>query len=392
MTNPHSFPTWPHFEADEIQAASDVLASGRVNYWTGEQGRAFEAEFAAYHQVPYALSVANGTVALELALEALGVGPGDEVIVPARTFVATASAVVRCGATPVVVDIASDTQGLCPKAAEAALTPRTRALIAVHLGGMPTDVKALATLCHSHDIHLLEDCAQAHGARVDGAIVGRFGVAGCFSFCQDKIITTGGEGGMILVQSETLYERIWSLRDHGKTRATAMAPSDGASFRYVVDDFGTNGRLTELQSAIGRRQLQKLEAWVTRRAANAAILTDAFETFSAMRVPAPKPGVRPAYYRHYSFIDPDAFNSGWSRDRLVSELRAAGIPAMSGACPDIALEGAFARHQIDTRQPRPVAAELGAGSFALPVHPTLTAYDMTRMADAICAMLKTALR
>ena len=392
MAHAETFPTWPHHDPDEIEAAQAVLESGRVNYWTGSEGRVFEAEFAAYHQVPHALSVANGTVALELALEALGVGPGDEVIVPARTFIATASAVVKCGAIPVVVDVEADSQAVAPDAAEAAITPRTRALIAVHLGGSPANVHALSALCKAHDLFFIEDCAQAHGAKIDGSPVGQFGDAGCFSFCQDKIITTGGEGGMITLKDSDLFEKIWSLRDHGKNRGQSIAPSDGAAFRYVVDDFGTNGRMTEMQSAIGRRQLKKLDDWVSRRAANAAILTSAFEGIAAMRVPIPPAGVQHAYYRHYSFFDGDAFKSEWSRDRVVSDLRSAGVPAMSGACPDIAGEKAFARHNINTDHPRPIARALGNSSFALPVHPTLGAADMERMADRAIDVIKSALR
>ncbi len=191
------FPTWPHFDPDEIATAARVLQSGKVNYWTGEEGRRFEDEFAAQAGCKYGIAVANGTVALELALHALGIGPGDEVIVPSRTFIASASSVVMRGAKPVLADVDPNSQNLTVATIRPLLTTRTRAVIAVHLAGWPCDMDLIAELAHGHGLKVIEDCAQCHGATYKGRPVGSLGDVGAFSFCQDKIMTTGGEGGMV---------------------------------------------------------------------------------------------------------------------------------------------------------------------------------------------------
>jgi len=185
-------PSWPVFDKAELDAAREVLTSGQVNYWTGGHGRAFEREFAAAAGTTYAVAVANGTVALELALRSLEIGPGHEVIVPAATFIATASAVVRCGATPVIADVDVHTQCLTRETIEPRVTSRTRAIIVVHLAGHPAELAPVLRLAEARKIRVVEDCAQAHGARYFGQPVGSFGDIAAWSFCQDKIMTTAG--------------------------------------------------------------------------------------------------------------------------------------------------------------------------------------------------------
>jgi len=372
---------WPFHDTDEIAAATGVLASGRVNYWTGERGRAFEKAYAAHCGVRFGLAVANGTVALELALRGLGIGPGDDVIVPARTFIATAAAVALVGARPVVADVDPASQNMSAATCAAALTARTKAVIPVHLAGWPADMTALRAFADEKGIAVIEDCAQAHGATIAGKAVGGFGQVGCFSFCQDKIITTGGEGGMVVTDDERIYERMWSYRDHGKNLRAVQEPGGPATFKWVADSFGTNWRLTEFQAAIGLLQLEKLPAWVTRRRSNAAVLGDALAGFAAVTTPRPPAHVQHAYYKYYFLIEPDALRDGWSRARICTALIDRGVPARVGACPDIAREKAFAN--AGPQPAHPNAAYIEPRTVLLPVHPTLTAGNMTFMADAL---------
>lgn len=381
---------WPFYADDEIAAASSVLRSGRVNYWTGQEGKAFEAEYAAHCGVAHGLAVANGTVALELALRALEIGPGDEVIVPARTFIATAAAVALCGATPVVADIHPASQNLAVDTVAQVLSPRTKAVIPVHLAGWPVDMTALMALSATHGLKIIEDCAQAHGAALHGRPVGGIGHIGCFSFCQDKIISTGGEGGMVVTADTALYKKMWALRDHGKDFDRANAADTAPVFKWLVDSFGTNMRLTESQSAIGRLQLSKLPAWRAQRQAHAATLTAALDGVAAITIPQPPAHAQHAYYKFYAFIDPNALKTGWSRDRICQELKSHGVPAGSGACPDISKEAAFAR--FGAQAPHPKADSIAAKTLMLPVHPTLTSGNIAFMTEILRKVIGDATR
>ncbi|HXH71756.1 MAG TPA: DegT/DnrJ/EryC1/StrS family aminotransferase, partial [Mariprofundaceae bacterium] len=313
-------PSWPHYADDEIEAARAVLASGRVNYWTGDEGRAFEQEFADYIGAPYAIAVANGTLALELALYALGIGPGDEVLVPSRTFIATASSVVRVGATPVVVDLEPDSQGMSVAAMQRALTTRTRAAIPVHLGGWPCDMDAIMAFAKEHGLKVIEDCAQSLGAEYRGRQTGSFGDMAAFSFCQDKIMTTGGEGGMLVTSDESLWRRAWAYKDHGKDYDLVYHAQHPPGHRWLHASFGSNFRMTEMQAAIGRRQLAKLPAWLERRERNARFLMAALSDVDGLYVPAVPAHVRHAFYRLYVYIDPERLRAGWNQDRVIEAI------------------------------------------------------------------------
>lgn len=383
---------WPFYAEDEIEAVQSVLRSGLVNYKTGDQGTSFEAEYATATKAEHALAVANGTAALELALAALEIGPGDEVVVPARTFVATAAAVVRCGATPVVADIDPISQNLSHDTFEAVLSERTRAVIPVHLAGWPTDMDDILAVARASGLAVIEDCAQAHGALYKGRAVGTFGDIGCFSFCQDKIISTGGEGGLTLTNNSDLYERMWSLRDHGWNYSRAHIPDPTIGFKWMVDTFATNWRLTESQSAIGRLQLQKLEGWVERRRDNAATLSAAIANLPSVVDLTPPETVRHSYYKYNILLETDALADNWTRDRIVGELVAAGVTARIGACPDISQEQAFSNAAIKTANPRPNAAHIADRTIMLPVHPTLSNGNIAFMADVLRSTLRAATR
>jgi len=383
------FPSWPHFEADEIAAAARVLQSGKVNYWTGDEGRLFEEEFAAQAGCKYGIAVANGTVALELALHALEIGPGDEVIVPSRTFIASASCVVMRGAKPVVADVDPNSQNITAETIRPLLTTRTRAIVAVHLAGWPCDMDPIVALAHEQGLKVIEDCAQCHGATYKRRPVGCLGDVSAFSFCQDKIMTTGGEGGMVTTNKKAVWEHAWSYKDHGKSHEAVYNRQHPPGFRWLHESFGTNWRLTEFQSALGRTLLRKLPRMVEVRRRNAAILTQAFTQHDALRVPQPPSHIGHSYYKYYTFVRPEKLRSGWTRDRILSAIVAEGIPCFTGGCSEIYLEKAFTPELRPTER-LTVAKELGETSLMFLVHPTLSEFDMRDTCRAVAKVLDVA--
>jgi dTDP-4-amino-4,6-dideoxygalactose transaminase len=385
----HSFAPWPSPSPEEIEAASAVLRSGKLNYWTGDEGRRFEAEFALFAGCRHAIAVANGSVALELALYALGVGPGDEVIVSSRTFIASASCAVMRGATPVFADVDPISQTITPDTIREVLSSRTKAIIAVHLAGWPCDMDSIVALAREHGIKVIEDCAQAHGATYKGKPVGCLGDVAAFSFCQDKIMTTGGEGGMLTTNDEGLWSRAWSFKDHGKSYDAVFAEPASLGFRWLHESFGTNWRLTEMQSAIGRVLLSRLQGSVERRRRNARILTERFLASPALRVTVPPEEIGHAYYKYYVFLRPELLRDGWNRDRLQEAILAEGIPCFSGSCSEVYLEKAFPESSRPARR-LPVAQRLGETSVMFLIHPTLSEQDMRDTARAVEKVLQAA--
>jgi dTDP-4-amino-4,6-dideoxygalactose transaminase len=383
------FPGWPHLDDEMVEAAERVLRSGKLNYWTGTEVRYFEQEFADYVGCRQAVAVANGTVALELALIALGIGPGDQVIVPSRTFMATASAVSRCGATPVFADVDRNSQNITADTIRAQLTGHTRAVIAVHLAGWPCDMDPILELARERDLWVIEDCAQAHGARYKGISIGSLGDIAAFSFCQDKIITTGGEGGMVVTNHRELAERAWSFKDHGKSFAKMQMPAPATAFRWLHDSIGTNWRLTEVQAAIGRVALQRLDGWVRTRRSNAEIFHDEFADLPVLRIPTPPSNSFHSYYKWYAFVRPERLNDGWSRDRIINEINQLGVPCFSGSCSEVYLEKAF--DSASRRAERlPNARELGETSLMFLVHPTLAEEHIRGATEIIKSVLEQA--
>jgi dTDP-4-amino-4,6-dideoxygalactose transaminase len=384
-------PAWPHLDEEMIDAAARVLRSGKLNYWTGTEGRQFEREMADYVGCQFAVAVTNGTVALELALLALGVGPGDEVIVPSRTFVATAFAVSRCGATPVFADVDLDSQNITASTIAEQITERTRAIIAVHLAGWPCDIDPILELARERGLWVIEDCAQAHGARYNGRAVGSLGDVGAFSFCQDKIMTTGGEGGMLVTNHADVWQRAWSFKDHGKDHTLSSTPPTTSGFRWLHNSVGTNWRLTEMQSAIGRVALRRLDSWVARRRQHAAILNERLSSLESLRTTPASDDVWHSYYKWYGFVRTDLLRWGWTRDRIVDEINARGLPCFSGSCSEIYLEKAFSQ-ALRPQTRHAVAKELGETSLMLLVHPTLMEGHMTAAAEIVTSVMQQALR
>jgi dTDP-4-amino-4,6-dideoxygalactose transaminase len=366
------FSSWPSFSVEEADAVARVLLSNRVNYWTGEECRAFEAEFAAWTGTRHAVALANGTLALEACLKAFDIGPGDEVIVTPRTFLASASCVISVGAKPVFADVDRDSQNITAETIAAALTPATRAIICVHLAGMPCEMDPIMALAARHGLKVIEDCAQAHGARYKDRMVGSIGHVSAWSFCQDKIMTTGGEGGMVTTDDPEAWSRIWSMKDHGKSWDAVYKREHGSGFRWLHESFGSNWRMIEMQAVIGRIQLRRMAQWSEQRDRNATRLAQACRSSPVLRVPTTPSHSIHANYKFYAFVNPDCLAPGWTRDRIIEGLAARGIPAYQGSCSEVYLEKAFEHTEFRPPERLATARELGETSVMLLVHPTLT--------------------
>lgn len=385
-----AFAPWPYYAPDEIEAVTRVLTSGHVNFWTGRECVQFESDYAQYAGVRHAITLANGTLALELALYALGIGPGDEVVVPSRTFIASASCVVARGARPVVADVDPVSQNLTVDTIRDVLTPRTRAIVAVHLAGWPCEMGPITALAREYGLYVIEDCAQAHGASYQGRPVGSFGDAAAFSFCQDKIISTGGEGGMLLTNNTALWEKAWAYKDHGKSYDAVFRREHAPGFRWLHESFGSNWRMTEMQAAIGRLQLGKLDEWVAIRRSHAAILEEGFAPIPGLRLTPETSDIKHAHYRYYAFLERNKLRQDWDQARVIAAIHAEGVPCFVGSCGEIYREKAFSDLGFQPPYRHQIAKRLGETSLAFLVHPTLTTQDMQDTFKAVDRVMRAA--
>lgn len=381
------FSPWPSFTVQEADAVRNVLLSNKVNYWTGTECRAFEKEFAAWAGTRHAVALANGTLALDVALKALGIGPGDEVVVTPRTFIASISCVVNAGATPVFADVEADSGNLSAATIAKVLTPKTKAVICVHLAGWPCDMDAIMALAQTHGLKVIEDCAQAHGAQYKGRSVGSIGHIGAWSFCQDKIMTTGGEGGMVTTNDEALWRAMWSFKDHGKSYAAVYEREHAPGFRWVHESFGTNWRMLEMQAAVGRIQLQRMAEWTATRTRYAEQIRAVCGGCAALHVPTVPADVRHAHYKCYAYVRPNKLAEGWSRDRIVAEINTLGVPCYQGSCSEVYLEKAFDGTGWRPAAPLPSTHVLGATSMMFLVHPTLTQAEVKKTCTVITQVM-----
>lgn len=402
-----ALPAWPSFTEEEIAAVAAVMRSNRVNYWTGEECRAFEREFAAWVGTDHAIALANGTLALDLALQGLGIGAAygghasDEVIVTPRTFLASVSCVVNAGAVPLFADVDIESGNISAATIAPKLTERTRAIIVVHLAGWPADMDPIMDLARARGIKVIEDCAQAHGSRYKGRSVGSIGDVGAWSFCQDKIMTTGGEGGMVTTNDPALWRRMWSFKDHGKSWEAIYERQHPPGFRWVHESIGTNWRMLEMQAAIGRIQLARMAEWTAAREANAAKLNAALAPFAGLdgflRLPelrcATCPGCdaanrcRHGQYKFYAYVRPERLPAGWDRNAIIGAIEAAGFPAYHGSCSEVYLEKAFDGTNWRPAERLPVAKLLGETSIMFLVHPTIDARAMAQYAAAVASVM-----
>jgi len=383
-----SIATWSYFSEEEIDAVSAVLSSGKINYWTGSECRQFEQEFASYTEVKYAVAMANGTVALDASLRALNLLPGDEVIVTSRTFFASVSALVNIGAIPVFADVDPSTQNISASTINEVLTEKTRAIVCVHLAGWPCDMDPILRLARAHQLFVIEDCAQAHGAKYKGQSVGSFGDVSCWSFCQDKIITTGGEGGMVTTNRKDIWSFVWSYKDHGKSYDAVHSEEHSAGFRWLHHSFGTNLRMTEIQAAIGRIQLRKLESWNQKRRSNCQMIWDALSDLNVIRIPylacdgcrsetCVDEGCRNAAYKSYVFVEAGET----MRDFIMKKITQNGIPCSTGSCSEVYLEKAFVNQNFSQPRRLTVAKRLGETSLMFLCHPTLGQDEMALICE-----------
>ena len=399
------YPPWPSYSPEEITAVQKVISSNKVNYWTGDECRLFEREFAQWAGTRYAVALANGTVALDLALKALNIGPGDDVIVTPRSFIASVSCVVNAGANPIFADVDLNSGNITAQDIERVLTPKTKAIICVHLAGWPCEMDEIMALAKRHDLKVIEDCAQAHGAMYKGRMVGSIGHIGAWSFCQDKIMTTGGEGGMVTTNDEDLWKSMWSFKDHGKSFDAVYGKIHPVGFRWLHESIGTNWRMIEMQAAIGRIQLKTMRKWTARRNENAQILASALASIDIVRVPAlvcsscaefstcqEKNGAScvNAWYKFYAYLRLENLSPLWNREKIIEEIVKAGIPSGSGSCSEIYLEKAFDHLACLPHERLPNAKELGETSIVFLVHPTIDAKEMERSAKVICEILLSA--
>ena len=386
------FSPWPSFTDSDAKAVSEVLLSNKVNYWTGQECRIFEKEFAQWADSNYAVALANGTLALDLALKALSIGEGDEVIVTSRTFIASVSSIIIAGATPIFVDVEINSQNINPDMILSAITSKTKAIICVHLAGWPCEMDDIMKLAKKFNLFVVEDCSQAHGAKYKGRSVGSIGDVGCWSFCQDKIITTGGEGGMVTTNNESLWKKMWSYKDHGKSYEAVyeQKKSSGSGFKWLHESFGSNFRMTEIQAVIGRIQLKKIENWNHKRLQNLNKIWDISRDFKSLHVPDIPNYIVHAAYKCYIFVKSDELNDNWNRDRIMTTINDLGVPCNSGACSEVYLEKAFDNSIFRPKERLTNARKLGEASLVFMVHPSLTKKEIQKTCNVIKSVMQLA--
>mgnify|MGYP000232172225 FL=1 len=375
------FSPWPLFTEEEANAVQAVLLSNKTNYWTGDECRKFEREFAEFSDSKYAVALGNGTLALDIAFKVLNIANGDEVIVTSRTFIASISSIVTAGAVPVFADVDLSSQNITRESIRSVITDKTKAIVCVHLAGWPCDMDPIMQLSKERDLFVIEDCAQAHGAKYKGRFVGSIGHIGAWSFCQDKIMTTGGEGGMVTTSDESLWRKMWAYKDHGKSYEAVYERDHpkGFRFRWMHESFGTNWRITAMQAVIGRIQLKRMPDWHRKRLNNANSIWNAAKQCKGLRVPDIPDYIEHAAYKCYVFVKGDVD----LRDKMMMEINEKGVPCYSGSCSEVYLEKAFDNTGFRPKERLPVAKELGETSLMFLVHPTLTEEEIQKTCNVL---------
>ena len=389
MLNTH-FSPWPSFTKEEVDAVSNVLLSNKVNYWTGTKCREFEKEFSDWCDVKYAVALANGTLALDSAFKAINLGIGDEVIVTSRTYIASASSIANAGALPVFVDVEIDSQNIYPNSIQNSITKNTKAILCVHLAGWPCEMDEIMEIANEYNLFVIEDCSQAHGAKYKEKPVGSIGHIGCWSFCQDKIISTGGEGGMVTTNNEALWKKMWSYKDHGKNYKLAHQTTPSNVYRYIHKSFGTNWRMTEMQAVIGEIQLKRMNVWHAKRLKNANRIWSEARNCKGLRVSIIPKHIEHAAYKCYVFVETNLLKMDWTRERIIEEIKILGVPCYSGSCSELYLEECFSDSGIQPNFRLENAKKLGEESLMFLVHPTLSNSEIQKTCDVIVSVMKMA--
>jgi perosamine synthetase len=383
------YPPWPALSEADVAAVAEVMRSGGLTQLTGGAVAAFEREFASWHGASHCVATSSGTSAIHAALAALGAGPADEVIVPAHTFIASATPVLHQGATPVFADVDERTFCISPESVAERISPRTKAIIAVHLNGHPADLDALLALAEPRGIAVIEDAAQAHGALYKGHKAGTIGRMGCFSFWEDKIVTTGGEGGCVITDDDSLAEAMRRFRHHGEgpvqgepSRRPSGAPQGERSYYHL--DLGYNYRMTSMQAATGLVQFRQLGDYLAARRRNAAYLSERLAETGQVEPPFVADYAVHSYYKYICRLRP-----AWQGDiaRFVAAVAAEGVPISRRYPTPLPLQPVFRDRGLG-RDPCPVARRLAAELFTLLVHPTVTTADLDDVAAAIAKVLR----
>ena len=344
MKNKIKFSTWPSYSKTEAGLVRDVIQSNKVNYWSSETCKIFENNFSKYHGVKYATAVMNGSVALEIALKALDLKKNDEVIVTSKSFVISASAVLNIGAKPVFSDIEYESGNIDPNFVKKLINKKTKVIIVVHLSGWPCDMDKIIRLSKKFNIKIIEDCSQAHGAKINNKFVGSFGDLSIWSFCNDKIMTTGGEGGMITTNNKNYYKKVNSYKDHGKNFSKIKNNKNKIGFQYVHDDFGSNYRMTAMQSAIGIYQLKQLKSWVSKRFNHYKYFLNSLKNINGLIIPKLPKNIIHASYRMYVYLDYSKIKKKISVREVIKMIRSYGVPCSTGACSEIYREIIFKKY------------------------------------------------
>ncbi len=338
-------PGWPWFDEETIKAAMEPLKSGKVNYWTGKLGMAFEKKWAEYNGVKFAISASTGTSALHTALAALGIGPGDEVITVPYTFIASSFCVLQIGAIPVFVDVRREDHCIDPKEIEKKITSRTRAIIPVHLYGNICEMDEIMAIAKQHNLKVVEDAAEAHGAEYKGKKAGSIGDVGAYSFCQNKTFTTGGEGGMMITDDEDVAWEARSFRDHGydvKKRMSLLEMEQ--ALPYIHRRVGFNYRMTEMQSAIGLKELEKLDSWnLPQRRKNGELLIEQLKDCpQILTLPVNNQQKKNGFYVFPVVLNLDALSC--DKSTFLKAVIAEGVYAWKEFWPQSYKENAFTEH------------------------------------------------
>ena len=372
---------YPFFNKSSIKKVKQILNSGRVNYWTGNECRNFEKEFSNYHGVKYSLAVSNGSVALELGLKSLGLKNNDQVIVTPRSFIISASCVLNLGLKPVFADV-DDNGNLSIEGIKKVYNKNIKAIVVVHLNGLSCDLDPILKFTKKNKIFLIEDCAQAHGAIYKGKKVGSFGNISTWSFCQDKIISTGGEGGMITTNNKKLFLKIWSMKEHGKNYISVFFKKHRTGYKWLHDHLGSNYRMTEMQAAIGRVQLRLLDKMVKKRnfLANLYLngLKDYYQKYEIIKKPDFRCETCPlkknekkcnkcahSFYRLNLFINKKNIN----QIKLIEQFNKNKIECGIGSCPEIYREKIFKKLKLHPKKRLQNAKLLGKTSIMFPINP-----------------------
>lgn len=372
---------YPYYPPELIKRVNKILKSGKVNYWTGNEGLSFEKEFSRYVGNKYSIAVSNGSVALEIALKALSLKKNDEIIVTPRSFIISASCVLNLGLKPVFSDV--DLNGnLCLNGIKKSYTKKVKAIILVHLNGLPCDMDPIINFAKKNKIKIIEDCSQAHGAIYKNEPVGSFGDISTWSFCQDKIISTGGEGGMISTNNKQVWKKCWSLKDHGKNYYSVFYKKHKLGFRWLHDENGTNYRMTEMQAVIGRYQLKNLNAQIRKRNQIAKKVLNSLKLFWSKYRLISKPNfecgscIKKNFKKDckncvHAFYRLNFYAKLKRNDKLLllKYMQKKNINCNEGPCPEIYKEKIFKRLKIYPSKKLTNAVELGNKSIAYHINP-----------------------